>query len=84
MQAKAICEDVDVEPQLVGGAEQWRVEPALPEGMGLDAQTGRSDPFAPSGSYTVVGLLAEATSYVVTASNEASLAGNDASGEFSW
>eukprot|EP00971_Amphidinium_carterae_P206376 4095498-Amphidinium_carterae.1 len=48
----AICEDVDVEPQLAGGAEQWRVEPALPEGMELDAQTGRSH----SGLHAMVGV----------------------------
>jgi len=57
-----VGEDVDVEPQLAGGAEQWRVEPALPEGMGLDAQTGRI--------FGHPNAVAEATSYVVTASNE--------------
>jgi len=58
-----VGEAVDLEPQVEGGATNWTAEPALPEGLVLDAATGRilGAPLAPAGE----------ESYVITATNEA-------------
>mmetsp|Transcript_43475 Transcript_43475/g.81642 ORF Transcript_43475/g.81642 Transcript_43475/m.81642 type:complete len:1130 (+) Transcript_43475:102-3491(+) len=58
-----VNEDVLLEPEVEGGATSWTVEPALPEGMALDGDTGQITG-APK-------VTAEEASYVVTASNEA-------------
>lgn len=58
-----VGEDMVLEPEVYGGASSWSVEPALPEGMNLDPETGRISG-APK-------TTAKEASYVVTASNEA-------------
>eukprot|EP00927_Polykrikos_kofoidii_P043496 TRINITY_DN37563_c2_g3_i1.p1 TRINITY_DN37563_c2_g3~~TRINITY_DN37563_c2_g3_i1.p1 ORF type:complete len:1164 (+),score=226.58 TRINITY_DN37563_c2_g3_i1:83-3493(+) len=56
-------EALQVDPQVVGWATRWEVEPNLPQGMTLDYKTGRI-----SGEPMVT---AEKATYTVTASNEA-------------
>eukprot|EP00811_Abedinium_folium_P036388 NODE_90_length_3745_cov_5.849917.p1 GENE.NODE_90_length_3745_cov_5.849917~~NODE_90_length_3745_cov_5.849917.p1 ORF type:complete len:712 (-),score=142.63 NODE_90_length_3745_cov_5.849917:536-2671(-) len=56
-------EEVSLEPEIVGGADQWVVEPLLPAGLMLDGATGRIDG-APT--ETAVEM-----NYTVTASNKA-------------
>jgi hypothetical protein len=58
-----VCEEVSVEPEMRGGATNWIVEPALPDGLSLDPVTG-----VISGEPT---RAAEEAEYVITASNEA-------------
>merc|ERR1719375_592360 len=58
-----VGEEVNLEPEVEGGAETWTVEPELPAGLILDPQTG-----------TISGkpeVTAEEATYVVTASNDA-------------
>lgn len=58
-----VCEEVNIKPELDGGATTWSVEPKLPDGLALDPETG-----VISGRPTV---KAAETDYVITASNEA-------------
>eukprot|EP00929_Paragymnodinium_shiwhaense_P037631 TRINITY_DN20012_c0_g2_i1.p1 TRINITY_DN20012_c0_g2~~TRINITY_DN20012_c0_g2_i1.p1 ORF type:complete len:1125 (-),score=293.13 TRINITY_DN20012_c0_g2_i1:277-3651(-) len=58
-----VGEEVQLEPYVEGGATTWAVEPAFPEGVALDLETGKM-----SGTFSAT---AERASYVVSASNEA-------------
>jgi hypothetical protein len=62
-QVYSVGEEMDLEPVLLGGATLWAVEPSLPDGLQLNAETGniQGTPQDPS----------IATTYVITASNEA-------------
>jgi hypothetical protein len=58
-----VGEQVSLDPEVVGGASKWEIEPKLPAGFAFDAETGKI-----SGAPTET---AEEASYVVTASNDA-------------